>query len=88
MAKNTYYKQATMSRKAEESSTTQVSWIPEKWAKVDQVLKLKGDDDLWVDGWVVESVGETRLPENQLPDYRKMIRGHRKSTGDSQKKER
>lgn len=61
------------------------SWIPAKFAVVGKGLKLKDDYDNWSYGWVVkETFGET--DEKNLPDWRKAIRGHRKSTGDSNPK--
>jgi hypothetical protein len=30
------------------------SWIPQKYAKKGKYLKLKGEDGVWVDGWLVE----------------------------------
>jgi len=49
-----------------------VSWIPQKFAKVGGIVKLK--DDEWSDGWAIESVGATgELPERI---------NHRKATGD------
>ena len=86
MAKETFYKQTTLEKKEGESTITQVSWIPEKFAILNKTLKLKNDDDVWIDGWNVQSVGESRISEKNLPDYRKMIRGHRMSTGDSLRK--
>lgn len=55
------------------------SYIPEKYAIVGDVVKLK-DNTGWDDGWVVVSVGHSR---NDAPEVRKMIRGHRRATGDS-----
>jgi len=31
-----------------------VSWIPEKFADKGRVLKLKGDDGVWSNGWIVQ----------------------------------
>jgi len=57
-----------------------VSWIPAKFGKAGQVLKLKREDDTWDDGWIVEWTGTTAdVPE----DSRKTIRNHRRATGDS-----
>lgn len=61
---------------------TTVSWIPEKYAKLNKVLKLK-NNDVWTDGWIVTTVSEDSIDESNLPDYRKDIRNHRKATGDS-----
>lgn len=46
-------------------NTYEISWIPEKFAKVGDVLKLKQEDGTWDDGWVVESVG-LREDENYV----------------------
>jgi len=70
------YTQCTLRKK----NTYQVSWIPAKFGKVGQVVKLKTKDDKWDDGWVVETAGE---PDVLPDDSRKAIREHRKRTGDA-----
>jgi hypothetical protein len=56
-----------------------VSWIPSKFAKVGGVVKLK-DDGKWTDGWVIQWTGSTgEIPE----ETKKLIKDHRKATGDS-----
>lgn len=64
--------------------TTQVSYIPKKYAQLNRVLKLK-EGDIWEDGWKITSVGSD-TPEDQVPDVHSDIKGHRKMTGDSIKK--
>jgi hypothetical protein len=54
---------------------------------VDKVLKLRDDDGNWDNGWIVTSVGN-RLPEHYLPNVNRIIKGHRKNTGDSLPKEK
>jgi len=44
---------------------------------------MNGPWERWVDGWVVESVGDVFVEDDQLPDSHKAIKKHRKSTGDS-----
>lgn len=67
-------------------NTKQISWIPKKFAVVGKGLKLKDEYDNWSYGWVVkEAFGE--VDEKHIPDWRKAIRNHRKSTGDSSIKE-
>jgi hypothetical protein len=44
-----FYRQCCLERKG----TRTTSWIPEEFAKVGKVLKLKEED-----GWVVKSVGD------------------------------
>ena len=81
-----YYRQCRMVREVSETyRTVHTAWIPEKYSVVDSVIKIKFDVD-WIDGWVVEFVGEARREEKQLPDHRKTIRSHRNTTGDSLKK--
>lgn len=74
------YRQCEL-EKAEESATrTMVSFLPEKFAAVGTVLKLKDDDGNWSDGWIVKSAGQLT---DEPPDWRKEVRAHRKTTGDS-----
>jgi hypothetical protein len=61
----------------------QTSWIPEQYAKVGKVLKLRDDNNVWTDGWVVQLASQTRLAEDMITDYHRDIKGHRKATGDS-----
>ncbi len=80
--KDIFYRQCRMSRKNE----IQVSWIPEKFAVQNKVLKLKNYKDEWENGWIVENVGSSRVEESLLPDPHIDIKQHRKNTGDSMKK--
>lgn len=83
----TYYKQCHLEKKTKESISSQVAWIPEKFAKAGNVIKIKNDDNTWVDGWVVKSFGETRIEEDDLPDSHAAVKSHRKRTGDAMPKE-
>lgn len=65
---------------------SEVSYIPIEFARVDERLKIKNDNDVWEEGWLVGEV-YPNSKTTELPDYRKMIRGHRKNTGDSLPKE-
>lgn len=65
---------------------SEVSYIPIEYAKVNQKLKIKNESDIWEEGWWVEKV-HSNSKTTELPDYRKLIRGHRKNTGDSLPKE-
>jgi len=64
-------------------SVRTTSYIPQEFAKIGRVLRLKDDNVGWVDGWVVECVGDVIVEGDQLPDSHKAIKNHRKSTGDS-----
>ena len=83
MARNMKYAQCAMRRVVAGACVVTTSYIPAKFAKVGRVLKLKNSDDHWVDGWIVETVGDVIVEGDTTPDYRKAIRNHRKSTGDS-----
>jgi hypothetical protein len=72
-----------MKRKIGGSVLQTTTYIPQQFAVIGRTLKLKGDDEIWVDGWVVERVGYTTVESDSVPDYRKAIRNHRKQTGDS-----
>jgi hypothetical protein len=72
-----FYKQCKLIR----NNTECTSWIPEQFAVVGKGLKLK-DGQNWINGWVVKEV-YSRLAENQLPNFNKDVRIHRKKTGDS-----
>ena len=83
MTRNVKYAQCAMRRIVPGASVVTTSYIPTQFAKVGRVLKLKDSDDRWVDGWVVEAVGDVIVEGERVPDYRKAIGNHRKSTGDS-----
>lgn len=78
------YKQCTMNKKVGNSTIIKVSWIPEKYAKLNKILKFK-NGLIWDDNWIVVEVGQV-LEEKFLPDSHKGIKEHRKRTGDSDKK--
>lgn len=50
----------------EKGNLTQVSWIPKPYAVVGSVLKLKDDNGVWENGWVVKRCSATRLKEYQI----------------------
>lgn len=83
MSRNTKYVQCAMRRSIAGGSEQTTSYIPAQFAKVGRVLKLREEDGHWVDGWVVENVCDVSVESDSVPDYRKAIRNHRKSTGDS-----
>ncbi|TWU54918.1 hypothetical protein Poly51_36500 [Rubripirellula tenax] len=83
MSRNVKYVQCAMRRIIAGGSERTTSYIPMPFAKLGKVLKLRDDSDRWVDGWVVECVGDLIVEGDSVPDYRRAIRNHRKSTGDS-----
>ena len=84
MPKRVKYVQCALKRAIGSGSVQTTSYIPVQLAKLGSVLKLKDELDRWVDGWVVEFVGDLVVDAADAPDYRKAIRNHRKLTGDSQ----
>ncbi|TWU39494.1 hypothetical protein [Novipirellula artificiosorum] len=83
MSRNVKYVQCAMRRNIAGGSVRTTSYIPQEFAKVGRVLRLKDDNVGWVDGWVVECVGDSIVEGDQIPDSHKAIKNHRKSTGDS-----
>lgn len=63
--------------------TEQTAFIPKQLAKLGQLLKIRVGNK-WEEGWKVKELGSDRVG---VPDVQKMIRGHRKHTGDSLPKE-
>lgn len=57
------------------NNTEQVAYIPSKFAKLNKILKISGDN-----GWIVIQIGQCT---DVVPNIRKAIKEHRKSTGDS-----
>jgi hypothetical protein len=80
----TKYKQCGLQKTTSAGHISQVSWIPTKYAILNQVLKLKDENDKWEDGWLVTTVG-TEVIEEAI-DLHKAVKMHRKATGDSMKK--
>ena len=83
MTRTVKYVQCAMRRVIEGGAVRTTSYIPQQFAKLGKTLKLKDDHDRWSDGWVVDGVGDVIVEGETVPDYRKAIRNHRKSTGDS-----
>lgn len=75
----TFYNQCRLKR----GNLTTVTWIPEKYAKVGCYISLK-ENDKWSDAWLVDYVNHQKT--DSPPDWRKLIKQHRKNTGDSMPK--
>ena len=82
MPKLIYYRQCHLKKKASAGHIEQTSYIPEEFAYVNKILKLKDLAGIWENGWRVERVGLDRIEESSLPDSHNEIKAHRKSTGD------
>lgn len=91
VSKKVKYRQCKLVKRTKEGRIETTSYIPEEYAIVGKILKLKDDTTPlksilgWTGGWEVMSVGEL-IDEPPYSDG--MIRSHRKRTGDSMRKER
>jgi hypothetical protein len=83
MGKAIFYRQCLLKK----GTLVTTSWIPEKFAVLGKVLKLKDDDGSWDNGWVVEAV-YGRLEESKLPDSHREIRKLGTRTGGDSRKKR
>ncbi len=87
MSKQVYYRQCRMRKDHKNGNySEQVSYIPEPFCVKDKVLKLRDSEGNWDNGWVVTEVSSHRRLDDDLPDPHQEIKGHRKATGDSEKK--
>lgn len=74
------YAQCTLEKRDGNSTLRTVSYLPQKFAKKGWIVDLKEENGNWDKGWNVVEVGKlTTSP----PDWRALIKGHRKMTGDS-----
>jgi hypothetical protein len=87
MAKTVFYKQCKLEKQVEGGSCHQTSYIPEEFAVVGKVLKLR-EEGVWDNGWKVTFASSKRYETHDLPDSHQQIKGHRKNTGDSLPKEK
>lgn len=78
------YRQCRIEKRVDERTTrTQVTWLPEKFARIGAYLQLRQATDNWDNGWRVLSVGSRAVSESQLPDAHATIRQHRRRTVDA-----
>ena len=54
MTKHVKYVQCEMKRMAVDGLVRTISFIPQRFAKLGRVLKLRNEHDQWIDGWTVE----------------------------------
>ncbi len=77
------FRQCTLRRResvGREVITT--AFLPEKFARLEQVVKLRQADGVWSDGWRIEHIGTT-MEQYEMPDVHVGIRRHRQATGDA-----
>jgi hypothetical protein len=76
MSKDITYKQCRVQRTIDETTTsTQVAWLPAKYAVVGKILEIEG-----VDGWLVLSTGKSVLDAQAVKVLERSARNHRKHT--------
>lgn len=80
MNRKAEYRQCGLMRTTCTGTLTTVAYIPTTLAKVGRLIRIKDKDGAWSPEWMVVSAG---APTCNPPDWRKLIRGHRKMTGDS-----
>jgi len=85
--KGPYYRQCHLVKLIETGTIEQTSWIPDKFAKIGGILKLRDEHGEWTDGWKVTTASSEKLPHSAILDWRKAIKEHLKRTGDSLPKE-
>ena len=88
---NIKYRQCSLSKREGTATRETVSWLPthlkikggtgKMRLEVGNVVDLKEDDGTWTKDWTVLSIGENEI--DNPPDWRALIKGHRKNTGDS-----
>lgn len=80
--KTVFYRQCHLEKPTYEGTYHTTSWIPEKFAVKNKIIKLK-EREIWDNGWVVTVVGTARRSWDSLPDYHSEIKSHRRATGDN-----
>jgi hypothetical protein len=72
------FKQCKMENKSTGWSDVHTAWIPEQFAKVGKVLRLKFEEG-WDEGWVVTEVG-TQMTEEWVMEYSQDYKYQRKAS--------
>ena len=65
----------------QKAGTEQVVWIPEQFACINKVIKIKNDGE-WDDGWVVYAV-YCDFKLEKPPDAHNTCKRHKNATGDN-----
>jgi hypothetical protein len=71
---NQVYRQCRLVKRIRDGESIQTSYLPEEFAKVGRIVKVREDDGGWDDGWVIRIVGGS-LTEAQLGE---LERAHRR----------
>jgi hypothetical protein len=71
----------------ENNHVTDTAFIPQRFASVGNILKVKYGN-CWSDGWEVAEVHSTVFEEDEMPWPPAQVRAHKKATGDSDPKQK
>ena len=74
-----FYKQCKLRKETEASITILVTYLPEKFAKTNNYVKLKKSSS-WENGWLVEKVYKERVTEDVINLRETAYRTHREVT--------
>ena len=87
MGKHVFYRNCQLSKPKKNGSVLRLtSYIPEPFCVVGKVLKLRGDDGTWDNGWIVDVASPDRRDGKDIPDAHDLIKAHRRATGDAEPK--
>lgn len=62
------FKQCILEKPVGKFRQRQTAWIPEHLAHVGKLLKVRIQQDVWDNGWLVQEVG-TRMPEKYVLEH-------------------
>jgi len=86
-AQTARYRQCALTRKRPDGVEEHyVTWLPVRFAVQGHVVKLRTRGGVWIDGWHVLAVSRSVRTEDQLPDPARLVREHRRRTGDAEPK--
>lgn len=74
MSKPKYYHQCKLQR----GNSTLVSWLPERYARFNKIVKLKQEDGSWENGWRVMKVFKVKWEGAFLEQYSNSYKHQRK----------
>jgi hypothetical protein len=74
-----HYRQCHLQRREGQALLSRTTWLPEPYARQDQILKLK-DNGAWTDGWKVMSVSATVLDDDGVRKAETAYRRQRKAS--------
>lgn len=86
-ARGPLYRQCALVRKGPGGAEEHlVTWLPVRFAEQGRAVKLRTRRGVWIDGWQVLAVSSHVRTEDQIPDPARLVREHRRRTGDAEPK--